>query len=194
MTTMLETPVRLPEPPTDRDVTPEELLANPHWGRCELINGKVIHMSPAGYLHGRIGARLLISVGQYVEARKLGAVCTAETGFRFPDGKTVRAPDVMFVSAARIPADLSRRSYLPFAPDFAIEVVSWDDSFKDVTEKAESFIAAGVKLVWVVEPEEQRVYIYRPGRDVQRVDSGGMLSGEDVIPGFELAVAAIFAG
>ena len=98
----------------------------------------------------------------------------------------------MFASAARIPADMPQRSYLPFAPDFAIEVVSWDDSFKDVTEKAESFIAAGVKLVWVVEPLDKRVYIFRPGRDVEHVDSSGTLRGEDVLPGFELPVAAIF--
>lgn len=192
MTTL--TQERLPAPPVDRPVTPEELYANPQWGRCELVKGRVIQMSPAGHFHGQYGADILFYITQHVKARKLGRVYTAETGFMFPDGKTVRAPDVMFLSAARVPPDLPFDGFLPVAPDLAVEVVSPADSFNEVTAKAESYLAVGVKLVWVVDPLGRRVYVYRPGDTVRRLDSSATLGGEDVLPGFALPVKALFEG
>jgi Uma2 family endonuclease len=149
-------------------------------------------MSPAGHSHGKVAMKLARLVANFVETARIGMVYAAETGFVFPDGKTVRAPDVMFLSAVRVPADLPDEGFLPVAPDFAAEVVSPDDNFTDVVAKAESYLAAGVKLVWVVDPAGKRVYIYRPGKPVDRAGAGGKLSGEDVLPALEIDVDALF--
>lgn len=189
---LTDTYKRLEHPPSDREVTPEELNFNQQWGRCELIDGKVILMSPAGHNHGKLGAELLILIGQYVKANKLGEVYAAETGFVFPNGKTVRAPDVMFLSTARIPPDMGEDVYLPIAPDFAVEVVSLSDKFSDATAKAESFLSAGVRLVWVVQPNDRSVHVFRQGQAVRVYKSGETLGGEDVLPGLNISVDQIF--
>ncbi len=183
---------RPPAPPTDRAVTPEELYFNQQWGRCELVNGKVIQMSPAGHNHGQIAARVLYLLYAYNEAKSLGRVFTAETGFVYPDQKTVRAPDAMFVSNARIPVDLPDEGYLPVSPDLAIEVVSPDDRFSEVTAKAESYLAAGVSMVWIIQPDGRLVHVYRSAHRGMTYRDGDTLSGEDVLPGFAVKVSEIF--
>ena len=183
---------RPPAPPTDRDVTPEELYFNQQWGRCELVDGKVILMSPAGHYHGEVGATLLILIGTYVRKKKLGKVYDGQTGFVYPNGKTVRAPDVMFLSKARIPRNLNRAGYLPVSPDFAIEVLSPEDSFAEVSAKAESYLAVGVKLVWVVLPDTQKVHVYRPGTSPEIFHADATLTGESVLPGFKLRISDVF--
>ena len=180
--------LRSPTPPVDREVTPEELLTNPQWGRCELLHGKVIPMSPAGHKHGEVVSRLNSLIWGFVSARGLGRVYAAETGFVFPDGKTVRAPDVMFLSNQRLPRDLPEEGFLPVSPDLAIEVVSPFDSFRDVMDKAESYLAAGVRLVWVVDIGGKRAYVLRPDRDMQRLSLHEDLEGGDILPGFRARI------
>ena len=149
-------------------------------------------MSPAGHTHGKIAARLLLLIGNFVEAGKLGIIYGAETGFVFPDGKTVRAPDVMFLSAQRIPADLPEDGFLPVAPDLAVEVASPADTFQDVTGKADSYLRVGVKLVWVVDCNARRVFVFRLGQPVCGFTIGDHLDGGEVIPGLDIALSAIF--
>ena len=91
-------------------VTAEELLAMRDIGRCELINGEIIHMAPAGAEHGDLAAKLLIFIGLYAQKNSLGKVYAAETGFiiaRNPD--TTRAPDVAWERDGRRPVFDSRR-------------------------------------------------------------------------------------
>lgn len=161
--------------------------------RYELIQGKIITMSPASYKHGvfamRLGGRMLL----HAEDNDLGFVFAAETGFQLttkPD--TVRAPDVAFVGKERIPSS-SGFSYFPGAPDLAVEVVSPGDRADEVQDKVQTWLHHGTKLVWVVEPKTQTVTIFRLDGSAAVVKVDGVLDGEDVLPGFRYALAKLFA-
>jgi Uncharacterized protein conserved in cyanobacteria len=110
---------------------------------------------------------------------------------RIPD--TVRAPDVSFVAKARIPATGVPKTYWPFAPDLAVEIVSPWDRFADVQTKVAEYLEAGTRLVWVWNPPTRTVFVYRSLRDVQVLGEEDELSGEDVVPGFRCPVKRVFA-
>jgi Uma2 family endonuclease len=137
----------------------------------------------------RIGANLLV----YVQPRGLGEVFNSDTGFRiFGDEQTVRLPDVSFVRADRLPPldELNRVGRL--VPDLVVEVVSPSDRMSDVLDKIAEYLRAGVPLVWLVEPKRRVVTVYRPDRDPRELDEHQDLDGEEIVPGFRLAVASIF--
>ncbi|MCO6453954.1 MAG: Uma2 family endonuclease, partial [Pirellulaceae bacterium] len=131
---------------TDRVTTAEQLAAMPADGkRYELVDGVLRMMSPAGSEHGRIASELLLQIGQHAKQHKLGRTYAAETGFliqRDPD--TVLAPDASFVSNDRLAGWGGHRGYLPLAPDLVAEVVSRNDRTKDVADKAQAWLDAGV--------------------------------------------------
>src|SRR5215218_2442731 len=109
---------------TEKLVTADELLAMGDIGRCELIYGELVMMSPAGAEHGVIAGRLFLAISQHVEATGLGLAFAAETGFKLSsDPDLVRAPDASFVTKARIGASLPK-GFFPGSPDLAVEVVS----------------------------------------------------------------------
>jgi Uma2 family endonuclease len=178
----------------DRLVTADELLQHPEWNPCELVAGKVVFMSPAGYEHGDVAGTIAGLLFAYARGKRLGRTLTAEAGFlltRNPD--TVRAPDVMFVAEGRAPK-MNRQRFLETPPDLAVEVISPTDAFSDVTAKAEEYVAAGVRMVWVVDPQTRRAYVFRPGQPVRSFSEKESLPGEDVLPGFELPLSELFEG
>ena len=124
-------------------LTAEELASMPDDGkRCELIDGVLHMMSPAGGRHGRIAGKLFLRVGNHVEQHELVATFAAETGFllqRDPD--TVRAPDVSFVSRERLGDLANYPGFLPLAPDMVAEVVSPSDESSEVESKATAWLA-----------------------------------------------------
>lgn len=150
-------------------------------------------MSPAGRNHGRIAGRLFLRIGNHVEQNQLGETYAAETGFliqRNPD--TVRAPDVAFVALERLRDFAGHGGFLPLAPDLVGEVISTADRRSDVESKARAWLRAGVRVVLVVDPQTATVRVYRVGVEVQ-VDSHGLADLDDVLPGFQLDVAELFA-
>lgn len=181
-------------PAVETLVTGRELGQHPEWNPCELVRGKVVRMSPSYSRHGKISALLVGLLFEYVRARNAGCLFTAEAGFyleRDPD--TVRAPDVMFVARERIPKEGLAEGFLPFPPDLAIEVISPSDKFSEVMEKAHSYVAAGVRLVWVVDPQTERAYVFRPGQVVASLNRDESLAGEPVLPGLSLSLKELFA-
>lgn len=174
-------------------VTAEELLAMGDIGRCELIDGEIIHMAPAGAEHGNIAARLLVRIGGFVEKHSIGNAYAAETGFtitRNPD--TTRAPDVGFVSKERLPR-ISKRGFFDGAPDLAVEVMSPDDRVSEVIAKVDQWLAAGTMSVWIVDPPNKTIEIYRRDAQLLRYRAGDVLRDEPTLPGFELAINEVFA-
>lgn len=168
--------------------------------RLELIEGELHEMSPAGWLPGEIASELGAQIRLYAKQHGLGRVTAAETGFvlhKHPGGKdTVLAPDVGFISAARVPEKLPQK-FVPFAPDLAVEVISPSEKDDKIISKVELYLRYGVRLVWVVYPLRQLVHVYRPGEANQGsyafLDINSTLDGEDVLPSFQLNLSELFA-
>jgi Uma2 family endonuclease len=177
---------------TESITTASQLLTATDLGRCELVRGVLIMMSPAGFEHGAIAIALGAKIQNFVDARGLGVVTGAETGFyieRDPD--TVRAPDVGFVSRDRMPPR-PIRGFFPGAPDLAVEVLSPDDSASEVLDKTQQWLAAGARAVWLVDPRKRTVSVYTVDGPLVVHAVGADLPGEPVLPGFRLSVAEIF--
>jgi Uma2 family endonuclease len=178
---------------TQHLMTAQQLLEAPDLGRCELLCGELRMMSPAGFEHGRIAGRIHSRLLQFVEPRGLGLVLSAETGFwtgRDPD--TVRAPDVAFVAASRVPHSPAV-GFFPGAPDLAVEVLSPGDRSGEVLAKVQDWLGAGCNAVWVVDPATRTVVVHRPEAPLVRLASADDLSGDDFLPGFRLRVEEVFA-
>jgi Uma2 family endonuclease len=174
--------------------TVEEVEREPPEGEWELIDGVVVPLSPASPRSARIGARLLISVGNHVDRHDLGVVYNADGGFKlFPDRETVRAPDVSFVRAERAPSGEDELRFARLAPDLAIEVLSPSDSRRAALSKATMYLEAGVRLVWLVDPQRRLVVVLTPDELPITLREGDLLDGGEVLPGFAVPVAEIFA-
>lgn len=176
--------------------TADELLQRPddYW-HYELVDGRLVRMSPTGSKHGRIVMNLLLSVGRFVEDHELGVVFPPETGFWIstpgaPD--TVLAPDLAFVQAGREP-DPEAEGFPRLAPDLVTEVASPSQGQAEMRVKAERWMSAGVRVVWLVFPEARTVEVWRGGALERVVTIQEELSGEEVLPDFVFPVANLFS-
>jgi len=177
---------------TEQITTAEQLLAASDLGPCELVRGELVMVPPAGYEHGSLGNRIGRRLGNYVEPRGLGDVLDSSAGFRIArDPDTVRVPDVSFVSAQRAPSGKARGFY-EGAPDLAVEIISPTDRPGEVKAKAQDWLEAGCRMVWVVDPDARTVAVYRGRAKAVILRESDTLSGGDVLPGFSLPVAEIF--
>lgn len=175
-------------------VTAEELLRKPDDGfRYELVKGELRKMVPAGSEPGYVALRIASRLERHVEEHELGRVYAAGTGFRIssnPD--TVRAPDAAFVSRERIEKAGRVEGYWPCAPDLAAEVVSSNDTYTRVTEKALAWLDAGSRMVLIVDPLQRTVTVYRSLDDIRVLTEDATVDGGDVVPGWRLPVADLF--
>jgi len=178
---------------TQQITSAAQLLEAAGLGRCELIRGELVMMSPAGFQHGHVAANIIAILANFVNPRGMGAVTGSETGFlinRDPD--TVRAPDAAFVRAERLPP-ADPRGFFPGAPDLAVEVLSPSDRASEVSAKVRDWLEAGAAAVWVVDPENQTVTVYRSPGEAAILGGSDTLLGGDVLPGFGVPVREIFA-
>ena len=161
--------------------------------RAELVRGDLVVMTPAGGRHGQVAHKVALVIGNHVLDRNLGRVFAAETGFllqRDPD--TVRAPDVAFVAGDRLGTGEVSAGFLEMAPDLAVEVVSPSDSPAAVQAKVDDWLAAGTRLVWVVDPETRSVTGHRPKGAAAVVPEAGTLDGAPVFSDFSVRVRDLF--
>ena len=178
---------------TTKLMTAEELFRLGDSVRGELIRGVFCEMSPAGFKHNVIAANLGGELRNFIKPRGLGQVAVGDTGVwleRGPD--TVRAPDVAFMPAERLPLDADEDSYLDVVPDLVGEVRSRNDTRRQVHEKAQMWLSHGVRLCWAVYPDTRTIDVHRPGAPVLTLTDADTLDGADVLPGFTCAVSAIF--
>lgn len=177
---------------TTRLMTAEELLAMPKDAcRYELVKGELITMAPVGGDHALVGTDVVMLLGAFVKAHDLGKVFL-EGGFILAtDPDTVRGPDVAFVRKGRLPAG-RLPSFIPLAPDLAIEVVSPNDRYTQVAAKVAEYLAAGTRLVVVIDPRALTITKYPARGETTRLSEGDTLTLDDVVPGFECAVSDAF--
>ncbi|MBD2413190.1 hypothetical protein FACHB389_12740 [Nostoc calcicola FACHB-389] len=153
--------------------------------------GELIIMPPTGWESGNRNSKLTQRLGNWTDVDGTGLAFDSSTGFKLPNGAN-RSPDASWVSRKRLAAlNPDPAKFLPMAPDFAVELRSASDSLKTVQQKMQEYIDNGVRLGWLIDPQNQRVEIYRPGKDVEVLQSPTSLSGEDVLPGFVLDLAQI---
>lgn len=163
-------------------------------GRAELIHGEVIEMSPTMPPHGRYVMRVSLPIGLFVEEHQLGEVYGAETGFtiQHADGtESVLAPDLAFIRLERLP-DEDPQGFWRIPPDLVVEIRSESERQRDVEKKIALWLEGGARLVWYVDPSRQEVSVHRADGTEQTLTIHDTLSGEDVLPGFELPVQKIF--
>jgi Uma2 family endonuclease len=126
------------------------------------------------------------------EQTHLGEAFDSSGGFVLPNGAQ-RSPDVAWVEKSRIEAlNPDPDKFLPLAPDFLIELRSASDSLSKLQEKMQEYLENGVRLGWLIDPQHQRVEIYRIDKETEILQSPIQLSGEDVLPGFVLDLTNIW--
>ncbi len=174
--------------------TADELLRLPRGRhRYELIRGELKTMAPAGYEHGKLAMDFATLLNVHVKANKLGTVTAAETGFKLTtDPDTIRAPDAAFISQKRLDEVGPVQGYWPGAPDLAVEVVSPNDLYTEVSDKVAEWLEAGSKMVIVVNPRRQQVFVHAPDVDVKVLEIDGTLDGGEVVPGWQLPIRELF--
>jgi Uma2 family endonuclease len=175
-------------------MTADQLLELPDDGRRrELVGGFLVSEPPASFRHGDMAAEIFRRLIEFARQHDLGRVVSTETGFllaRDPD--TVRAPDVAFVSRSTIERAGRFRGFFPGAPDLAVEVLSPSERPADVHAKSGDYLAAGTRLVWVVDPSRRQVRVHRSLLKPSILDVADTLEGDDVLPGFRVRVALLF--
>lgn len=177
-----------------QDVTAEEL-----WERCaagderiELFDGEVVPMSPVNSVHSIIVGRLAGRLAAFALEQSLGEVII-EPGLilsRRPD--LLLAPDLAFVRREALPVPTPERGFWEGAPDLAIEVVSPSDSASRLVRKVQGYLQAGVRLVWVIYPDERQVHVFGLELDVRIIREAGELDGGEVLPGFRLVLPLLW--
>ncbi len=174
-------------------ITGQELLEMGDIGPCELIEGRIVYMSPTKIEHGMIESLLTHILQQHVLTHKLGVVMNGETGIyikRNPD--TIRAADILYISHARL-EKATPNDFLDVAPELVVEIMSPSDRWSDMRRKLRDYFGAAVDVVLVIEPDMKSVVAFRSTTDLTEFGPDSTLTLEDVLPGFSLPVSDIFS-
>ena len=177
---------------SDRDL--EQLCAdNPETKFETTPGGRLIVMSPTGSESGRKNGKLFFQVELWNTKTKMGETFDSSTGFKLSNGAT-RSPDVSWIESARWNSltSLQQRKFAPIDPDFVIELMSPTDDLVELQQKMVEYIDCGVKLGWLINPDDKQVEIYRIGQEKEVLNSPKTLSGEDVLPKLIVDLSDIF--
>jgi Uma2 family endonuclease len=157
----------------------------------ELVRGFVVREPRPAYGHGRLQVRVASLLDRFVRSHNLGVILV-ETGFVLAtEPPTVRGPDVSFIATERLPMD-PQVVFPAQPPDLAVEILSPSNTASDIHEKVLDYLAAGVRLIWVVDPRTRSVAVHSGEAPTTIAREGEFLDGRDVVPGLTLEVADLF--
>jgi Uma2 family endonuclease len=159
----------------------------------ELVDGVLVE-KVMGFTESRLATAVIAALANYLDANDLGVVTGPDGMIRFP-ANLVRMPDVAFVPWDQFPNDEVTEEAAPaVVPGLAVEVLSPGNTPGEMARKLREYFAAGVSLVWFVDPKDKAVTVYTSPSRSKVVPHDAALDGGAVLPGFELPVAKIFAG
>ncbi len=150
-------------------------------------DGELIIMPPTGGESSRRNSLIVVALGIWNEAAGTGVVFDSSGGFLLPNG-AMRSPDAAWVARERwerLSAE-ERRKFPPLCPDFVVELMSESDRLAPLQEKMEEWTRNGCRLAWLIAPALEKAWVYRPGERPREVPFSEGLSGEEVLPGFNL--------
>ena len=150
-------------------------------------------MSPTGWDSGVQDSEINRQLANWARQNGTGASFSSSAGFCLPNG-AMRSPDASWVSFARLNAldTKYRKKFVPLCPDFVIELRSSTDRLHDLKTKMGEYIANGLKMGLLINPDSKQVYVYQPNQAIQQLDNCETVSCESVLPGFELDLRLIW--
>ena len=178
---------------TAKLITGDELLAMGDIGRCELIDGEIVRMSPTGEVHGYLESRLTFFLYGFNQETQAGWILGGEVGIyiqRNPD--RIRGADLAFWSRGRLP-DGPSTGFSGVAPDLIVEILSPTDRWAGMRQKIDDYFSIGVGELWIIGPEDEAVFVYRSATRRTALHRGDTLVGSGSLDGFTLPVAELFA-
>ena len=173
----------------------EEYMALPEEEgyRLELSRGQLVREPGPGPRHGRVAFRVVDLLRRDGEEKGLGLIFF-DTAFTLrSDPPTVRIPDVAFVASARIPEEGVTDRFWELTPDLVVEVVSPSNRASDMQQKALDYLDTGARLVWIVDPAERTVTVYRSRSEIRILVEGEVLAGGEVLPDLQVPVETLFS-
>jgi Uma2 family endonuclease len=174
--------------------TIEDLEALPDDGRVyELIDGVLVRREPVGATHGAVQWMIGGWIWQFLRANPIGVAFGSDTIYEFqrnPDRGL--KPDLTFVRTERLPAREDFDKPLDIVPDLVVEVVSPNDRAYAIEEKIDTYRRAGVPLIWILWPRRRSIWVYEGNQPLRVLGEDDELDGDDVLPGFRVAVADLF--
>ncbi len=162
--------------------------------RAELTkDGDVIIMPPTGFESSEENVEVVFQLTAWAKRNGLGKVTESNGAYILPDGST-KAPDAAWIRKERLEQFTAeeRRKFLPIAPDFVVELRSDSDSLSGLQTKMEEWIENGVRLAWLIDTKTKIVHIYRYNSVPEILNNPSKVSGEDILPGFELDLTEIW--
>jgi Uma2 family endonuclease len=147
----------------------------------------ILIMSPTGSLSGYYNSLVNSLLANWNLKFRLGFTFDSNSGFTLPNG-SMRSPDAAWIKRERyLQIDIyDRKKFTHICPDFIIELKSESDSLKQLKLKMEEWLENGCRLAWLIDFEEKKTYVYKPQRDILELSFHEKLTGEDVLPGFEM--------
>ncbi len=175
--------------------TEAEIQSLPNSGyKHEVVNGELVMSPENNFQHENICSRLLMALGNFNQAHRLGVVLGSSAGC-WMKNRNCRAPDLLFIPKERLIRlgfKFSTRKFFPGAPDLAVEILSPSNTRAEINERLKDFFSSGTQIAWIIAPKNERVEVCHSPTERKLISSRGFLEGEHLLPGFQYPITELF--